>query len=141
MTTSIWVSVSTILAAREVQVIDDDDQIIPTEAALAEIQKAKMDSAIRWAVVIGEDEHLRLHTQLLPVSGESLSGKPILRGSMVKLLYSEFSIFMVMKFRFLMDINENGTRLFVKKLGLQNQVRIYEQLGFLKAILYILESG
>ena len=80
MTTSIWVSISTILAAREAQVIDDSDQLVPTEAVLAEIQKAKADSAIRWAVVIGEDERLRLHTQLLPTSAESLSGKPVLRG-------------------------------------------------------------
>ena len=58
MTTSIWVSISTILAAREAQVIDDSDQLVPTEAVLAEIQKAKADSAIRWAVVIGEDERL-----------------------------------------------------------------------------------
>ena len=80
MTTSIWVSISTILAAREAQVIDDSDQLVPTEAVLAEIEKAKADSAIRWAVVIGEDERLRLHTQLLPTSAESLSGKPVLRG-------------------------------------------------------------
>ena len=80
MTTSIWVLVSTILSAREAQVIDDTDQLVPTEAVLAEIQKAKVDSAIRWAVVIGEDKRLRLHTQLLPTSTKSLSGKPVLCG-------------------------------------------------------------
>ena len=80
MTTSIWVWVSTILSAREVQVTDNSDQLVPTEAVLAKIQKAKADSAIIWAVVIGEDEHLRLHTQLLPTNTESLSGKPALRG-------------------------------------------------------------
>ena len=64
---------STILPAREAQVIDDTDQLVPTEAVLAEIQKAKVDSAIRWAVVIGEEERLRLHAQLLPTSAESLS--------------------------------------------------------------------
>ena len=80
MTTSIWVLVSTILSAREAQVTDDTDQLVPTEAVLAEIQKAKVDSAIRWAVVIGEEEHHRLHTQLLSTSAESLSGKPVLRG-------------------------------------------------------------
>ena len=68
---------STILSAREAQ---DTDQLVPTEAVLAEIQKAKVDSAIRWAVVIGEDKHHRLHTQLLSTSAESLSGKPVLRG-------------------------------------------------------------
>ena len=80
MTTSIWVWVSTILSAREVQVTDNSDQLVPTEAVLAKIQKAKADSAIIWAVVIGEDEHLCLHTQLLPTNTESLSGKPALRG-------------------------------------------------------------
>ena len=80
MTTSTWVLVSTILSAREAQVTDDTDQLVPTEAVLAEIQKAKVDSAIRWVVVIGEDEHHRLHKQLLSTSAESLSGKPVLRG-------------------------------------------------------------
>ena len=80
MTTSIWVSVSSLLEAREAQIVDDEDQLVLTEAVLAELKKAKRDSAIRWAVVIGEDERLRLHTQLLPASAESLSGKPALQG-------------------------------------------------------------
>ena len=64
LTTSIWVSVSTILAAREVHVIDKNNELVPTEAFLAEIQKAKVDSAISWAVAVGEDERLRLHTRV-----------------------------------------------------------------------------
>ena len=80
MTTSIWVNISKMINSKEAVVTDDSGEPVAQEAVLGTLQSNNVEAAIRWAVVIGEDERLRLHTQLLPTSAESLSGKPVLRG-------------------------------------------------------------
>ena len=80
MTSSIWVSVNQMIAAREAQIIDDNNKQIPSEAVLTELQANSTEASVRWAIVIGEDEKLRLHLQSLPASAVVLSSKPSLRG-------------------------------------------------------------
>ena len=75
MTSSIWVSVNQMIAAREAQIIDDDNKQV-----LSELQASSTEASVRWAIVIGEDEKLRLHLQSLPASAVVLSSKPSLQG-------------------------------------------------------------
>ena len=80
MTTSIWVSVNQMIAAKEAIIVDDDNKQVPSEAVLTELLASSMEASVRWAIVIGEDEKLRLHLQSLPASAVVLSSKPSLRG-------------------------------------------------------------
>ena len=80
MTSSIWVFVNQMIAAREAQIINDNNKQIPSEAVLTELQSSSTEASVRWAIVIGEDEKLRLHLQSLPASAVVLSSKPSLRG-------------------------------------------------------------
>ena len=61
MTSSIWVSVNQMIAAREAQIIDDNNKQIPSEAVLTELQANSTEASVRWAIVIGKDgETLKL---------------------------------------------------------------------------------
>ena len=80
MTTSVWYSVSTLLAAREASVIDGEGTLVPVETVLQALEDANTSASIRFSVNIGEDFNMQLGLQCLPGSAETLMGKPALRG-------------------------------------------------------------
>ena len=80
MVTSGWMSVSTLLAAREMSVVDEEGVTVATETVLGYLEKEKKAAAIRFLVVIGEDTRMQLMLQGLPASAEVLMWKPALRG-------------------------------------------------------------
>jgi hypothetical protein len=80
MTSSGWLSVPTLLAARDATVEDEEGVAVPVETVLTMIEEANTVASIRFAVVIGEDQRMQLMLQSLPGTAEALAGKPALRG-------------------------------------------------------------
>ena len=80
MTSSGWLSVPTLIAARDASVEDEEGVAVPVENVLAMIEEANTAASIRFAVVVGEDHRMQLMLQSLPGSAEALAGKPALRG-------------------------------------------------------------
>ena len=80
MTSSKWLSVPTLLAARDAGVVDEDDTPIPVETVLQALEDGAKSASIRFAVAVGEDQRMQLVLQCLPGSAEVLMGKPALRG-------------------------------------------------------------
>jgi hypothetical protein len=84
MTTGGWQDVYENLAARQAQVVDVADILVPTEDVVAYLeglpQAAVKSASLRWAVVVGETGSLQLDLQSLPATSRMLSGKPAFRG-------------------------------------------------------------
>jgi len=80
MTTSAWLDVPELIRLRQAVVKDLDDQVVPIEDVAASVNSHGTGAAIRWAIVIGEDERLRLQLSALPASADVLAGKPAFRG-------------------------------------------------------------
>jgi hypothetical protein len=85
MTTSSWIDVPALVAANNAAAI-----LTPTGAGLPSAEFTRVigelpdegpeTGAIRWAVVVGEDDHLKLQLQALPSDAASLNGRPLTRG-------------------------------------------------------------
>jgi hypothetical protein len=80
MTSAEWVSLDSIIAAKDGVVHNADDGMVPHEEVLKAIQEAEVSAAVRYAVVIGGDQRLQLMLQGMPASAEALMGKPAFRG-------------------------------------------------------------
>ena len=80
MCTSIWVDAANIIATKEAVVVDEASNAVAQETVLGQLAEAEVAASVRWAVVIGEDQRMRLHLQSLPASAVNLSGKPAFRG-------------------------------------------------------------
>ena len=83
MMTSTWVDVPAMLGFRECEVVDDSGGSMDCATILSIMEELDEDgptsAALRWAVVVGDDENLQLQLQGLPASAVELTGKPVLR--------------------------------------------------------------
>ena len=87
MATSAWMDIRDLVAAGEMVVEDADGSEVDNEAFVDFLDqgsstgtKEKASTALRWAVTVGEDHHLRLDLQSLPVPLANINGKPLLKG-------------------------------------------------------------
>jgi len=80
MTTSAWLDVPELIRSRKAVVKDSTGRTVPIEDVALAINDHGTGAAIRWAVVIGEDEKLRLQLSALPAGADILAGKPAFRG-------------------------------------------------------------
>jgi hypothetical protein len=80
--TSAWVNAHKLIQEKGAWVEDHEGNPVPEEQLL-EILPGKT-AAIRFSVVIGEDQNLELALQTLPAAAEVLMGKPAFRGYVYK---------------------------------------------------------
>jgi hypothetical protein len=83
MTTSDWLNVDAIIAAKDgcvMSVEESRETLVPHAEVLASLQEAGVAAAMRFAVVVGGDQRLWLMLQGLPATAETLAGKPAFRG-------------------------------------------------------------
>jgi hypothetical protein len=80
MVTSTWKDAYDLLASKKADVVNEQDEPIPMDQFLREMKEAGRAAALRFAVVIGEDQRVQLQLQGLPASAASLMGKPAFRG-------------------------------------------------------------
>ena len=80
MTTGPWMDAMELLSTRKAAVTNEEGAILPHDHVVTDITAAGYAAAIRFAVVIGEDERMQLHLQCLPASAATLMGKPAFRG-------------------------------------------------------------
>ncbi len=81
---SSWQDVPSLVAANNTTVLDPTGAGVPS-AEFHHILEELPDEgpegcAIRWAVVVGEDGHLKLQLQSLPSDAPSLNGRPLTKG-------------------------------------------------------------
>jgi hypothetical protein len=84
MMSSSWQDVPNLVAANNATVLDPTGAGVPS-AEFHHILEELPDEgpegcAIRWAVVVGEDGHLKLQLQSLPSDAPSLNGRPLTKG-------------------------------------------------------------
>jgi hypothetical protein len=80
MTTSEWTDIDSIVSSKDGTVYLPDESVVSHAEVLKLIQEAECSAAVRYAVVIGNDQRLLLMLQGLPASAESLMGKTVFRG-------------------------------------------------------------
>jgi hypothetical protein len=80
MTTSEWQNLETLIAAKDASVFAADDSVLPPADVLATLGTGEANAAMRFAVVIGSDQHLLLMLQGLPATADFLEGRPTFRG-------------------------------------------------------------
>jgi hypothetical protein len=84
MVTSAWTDISAMVAARDAVVIshglNDSEEPMAPEQVADLLQQANIGGAIRYAIVIGEDQRLWLQLQGLPAPAATLQSRPALRG-------------------------------------------------------------
>jgi hypothetical protein len=83
MTTSEWVNLDAIIAAKDgcvVTVAEDRETVVPHAEVLASLEELGAAAAVRYAVVVSGDQHLVLMLQGMPATAETLAGKPAFRG-------------------------------------------------------------
>jgi hypothetical protein len=80
MTTGEWQNLETMIAAKDVAVLAEDGSVLPYDDVLTAMKQGEASAAIRFAVVIGGDQHLRLMLQGLPATADYLVGRPTFRG-------------------------------------------------------------
>jgi hypothetical protein len=80
MTTSAWVDISDLVASNDALVMDGTNEPVPSDQVMAAMKTAGAAASIRFAVVVGEDHHMRLQLQGLPATSTTLQAKPALRG-------------------------------------------------------------
>jgi hypothetical protein len=84
LTTSSWLDVRDLVATSNVTVFDPEGAGIPTSEfrqILDELpDEGPEATAIRWAVVVGDDGLLKLQLQSLPSDAATLNGRPLTRG-------------------------------------------------------------
>lgn len=80
MTTSGWSDMYELLSSRAASVVGAEGETIPYEAILEDLKEAGESASVRFAVIIGEDLHMKLMLQCLPASAAHLMGRPAFRG-------------------------------------------------------------
>jgi hypothetical protein len=84
MTTSSWIDVPALVAANNAAILTPTGAGLPSAEftrVIGELpDEGPETGAIRWAVVVGEDDHLKLQLQALPSDAASLNGRPLTRG-------------------------------------------------------------
>jgi hypothetical protein len=80
MATTGWKDLATMVASRNIIVLADDGEPLESAQVSSAIQDAKVGAAVRFAVVVGEDQSLVLQLQGLPAPANTLMGKPAHRG-------------------------------------------------------------
>ena len=76
-----WKDAEALVVGRDATVLDDQGSGIPANeflTVLSEIQPVNA-AAVRWAVVLGDDNSLQLQLQGLPASAPTINSKPTLR--------------------------------------------------------------
>ena len=82
-TTSKWEDVYDSLASRDATMENDEGVEVPTKDVLHVLDtqpEAQKSASMRWAVVVDDDNNLRLDLQGLPAGLEVINGKPLLKG-------------------------------------------------------------
>jgi hypothetical protein len=82
MTSSAWVDLEDVIAAKDGTIIDDGGAEIPGREVLRlldELQEDPKTAAFRWVVAVGEDNMMKLQLQSLPGPAVLIAGKPTLR--------------------------------------------------------------
>ncbi len=83
-TTSKWEDVYDTLAARDATIEDEEGADVPAEDVMHVLdnlpEAGQKSASMRWAVVVDDDNNLRLDLQGLPASLEVINGKPLLKG-------------------------------------------------------------
>ncbi len=81
---STWQDVPNLVAANNATVLDPTGAGVPSsefQQILDELpDEGPEGCAIRWAVVVGEDDRLKLQLQSLPSDAPSLNGRPLTKG-------------------------------------------------------------
>jgi hypothetical protein len=84
MMSSSWQDVPNLVASNNATVLDPTGAGVPSaefQHILEELPDEGTEGcAIRWAVVVGEDGHLKLQLQSLPSDAPSLNGRPLTKG-------------------------------------------------------------
>jgi len=80
MVSSTWRDVYDLLASKKADVVNPEEEPVPMDQFLREMKEAGRAAALRFAVIIGEDQRVQLQLQGLPASAASLMGKPAFRG-------------------------------------------------------------
>ncbi len=72
------------LAARDASIEDGEGVEVPSEDVMHVLdtlpETAQKSASTRWAVVVDDDNNLRLDLQGLPAGVEVINGKPLLKG-------------------------------------------------------------
>jgi hypothetical protein len=82
MTSSAWVDLEDVIAAKDGTIIDDGGAEIPGREVLRlldELQEDPKTAAFCWVVAVGEDNMMKLQLQSLPGPAVLIAGKPTLR--------------------------------------------------------------
>ena len=83
MTSSVWVDLHQVVAARDGSIFDGEGAEIPPNEFLRMLETLPADEAraasFRFTVAVGEDGLMKLHMQSLPGPALLISGKPTLR--------------------------------------------------------------
>ncbi len=83
-TTSKWEDIRDMLAARDATIEDGDGTEVEVEDALHVLdtlpETMQKSASTRWAIVVDDDNNLRLDLQGLPASKDYIDGKPLLKG-------------------------------------------------------------
>jgi hypothetical protein len=76
-----WKNLPTMISSADVVIMNTEtEEPIQQEVVLAAIQESNCGAAIRFAVIVGEDQNIGLQLQGLPASDKALMGKPAYRG-------------------------------------------------------------
>ncbi len=79
MSTTAWINVRDIIAARDAVVLDGETSV-PAEGVLGMLDATRKAASLRFAVIAGEDMRPRLNLQALPAAAAVLAGKPCFCG-------------------------------------------------------------
>jgi hypothetical protein len=83
MVTSAWMDVTEMISANDATLLDIEDSLVDSKEVLEGLlslpDRATSSAALRWAVVIAEDDKLELQLQHLPLAGSCLAAKPIFK--------------------------------------------------------------
>jgi hypothetical protein len=84
MVSSTWTDISAMVASRDAVVIsqglNQSEEPLAPEQIADMLEQAGIGGAVRYAIVVGEDQRLWLQLQGLPASAATLLARPALRG-------------------------------------------------------------
>jgi hypothetical protein len=77
----LYMDLTTMAVSHDVIIIDQDSgEPVASEAVLDAIKASGSGAAVRFAVIVGEDQSVHLQLQGLPAAASVLMGKPAFRG-------------------------------------------------------------
>jgi hypothetical protein len=80
MTTSAWVDLATLVSANNTVVTDERDEPVQPERFVETFRVIQAGAAIRFAVVVADDNNMQLQLQGMPAAPATLMSKPQYRG-------------------------------------------------------------